>query len=48
MLVEGQAVPDFTLADETGKTVSLSSFKGKPVVVYFYPRDDTPGCTTEA
>ena len=40
--------PDFSLEDETGKTRTLSEFKGKPVVLYFYPKDDTPGCTTEA
>lgn len=40
--------PDFTLADETGKVRSLEEFKGKPVVLYFYPKDDTPGCTKEA
>jgi peroxiredoxin len=40
--------PDFTRPDETGKMVSLTDFRGKPVVLYFYPKDDTPGCTTEA
>jgi peroxiredoxin Q/BCP len=40
--------PDFSLADETGKVRQLSSFRGQPVVLYFYPKDDTPGCTTEA
>jgi len=40
--------PDFTLSDETGTPRKLSSFRGQPVVLYFYPRDDTPGCTTEA
>ena len=48
MLEEGDKAPAFTLNDETGKKVSLSDFKGKKVVVYFYPKDDTPGCTTEA
>ena len=48
MLNEGDAAPAFSLVDESGKTVSLSQFKGKKVVVYFYPKDDTPGCTTEA
>lgn len=43
-----QPAPEFTLADDTGKIVSLSDFRGKPVVLYFYPKDDTPGCTTEA
>jgi peroxiredoxin Q/BCP len=47
-IAEGKTAPDFTLADATGKRVSLSSFEGKDVVVYFYPRDDTPGCTKEA
>lgn len=45
---EGKAAPAFTLADASGKKVSLKDFKGKDVVVYFYPRDDTPGCTKEA
>ena len=45
---EGKAAPRFTLADADGKDVSLSSFAGKNVVVYFYPKDDTPGCTKEA
>ncbi len=40
--------PAFTLPDETGAVYSLSDFLGKPVVLYFYPKDDTPGCTTEA
>ena len=48
MLTEGDAAPTFSLTDESGKTVTLSQFKGKKVVVYFYPKDDTPGCTTEA
>lgn len=43
-----QPAPDFTLTDDSGKTVSLSDFRGQPVVLYFYPKDDTPGCTTEA
>lgn len=42
------AAPDFTLEDETGTPRSLSDFRGKPVVLYFYPKDDTPGCTKEA
>jgi peroxiredoxin Q/BCP len=45
---EGDKAPDFTLADDNGKKVKLSSFKGQPVVLYFYPADDTPGCTKEA
>ena len=42
------SAPDFELFDETGATRKLSDFRGKPVVLYFYPKDDTPGCTTEA
>jgi peroxiredoxin Q/BCP len=45
---EGKAAPAFTLVDASGKKVSLKDFKGKDVVVYFYPKDDTPGCTKEA
>jgi peroxiredoxin Q/BCP len=48
MVVEGQLAPDFALADQNGKKVTLSKLKGSPVVVYFYPKDDTPGCTKEA
>ena len=44
----GSAAPDFTLPRDGGGDVSLSAFQGKPVVVYFYPKDDTSGCTTEA
>jgi peroxiredoxin Q/BCP len=44
----GISAPDFTLPDETGVTRKLSSYQGKPLVLYFYPKDDTPGCTTEA
>ena len=44
----GSAAPDFSLLDQNGETVTLSQFKGKSVVVYFYPKDDTPGCTTQA
>jgi peroxiredoxin Q/BCP len=47
-IAEGKKAPDFTLENGEGKTVSLSDFKGKDVVVYFYPKDDTPGCTKEA
>lgn len=47
-LEEGSKVPAFTLKDQHGKSVKLSDFKGHPVVVYFYPKDDTPGCTKEA
>jgi peroxiredoxin Q/BCP len=45
---EGDKAPDFTATDQNGKTVSLSDFKGKNVILYFYPKDDTPGCTAEA
>ena len=48
MLEVGQVAPDFTLLDDAGAPVRLSSFRGKKVVVYFYPKDDTPGCTKEA
>lgn len=44
----GSTAPDFTLPDDQGKPVSLSGLRGRPVVLYFYPRDDTPGCTVEA
>ena len=46
--MEGQAAPDFSLQDQHGTTVTLASLKGEPVVLYFYPKDDTPGCTKEA
>jgi thioredoxin-dependent peroxiredoxin len=45
---EGKKAPEFTLPDQDGKPVSLAGFKGKDVIVYFYPKDDTPGCTKEA
>jgi peroxiredoxin Q/BCP len=45
---EGKAAPAFTLTDGGGKKVSLADFAGKHVVLYFYPKDDTPGCTKEA
>ena len=48
MLAEGDKVPSFELQDADGKTVKSSEFKGKKFVVYFYPRDFTPGCTIEA
>ncbi len=48
MVSEGQKIQNFALPDDTGKVVSLSDFPGKKKVVYFYPKDDTPGCTTEA
>ncbi|MDH3236774.1 MAG: thioredoxin-dependent thiol peroxidase [Alphaproteobacteria bacterium] len=44
----GQPAPDFSVPGDGGGTVSLSALKGKPVVLYFYPKDDTPGCTKEA
>ena len=48
MLAEGQPAPEFTLASDSGDHISLVSLRGKPVVLYFYPKDDTPGCTTQA
>ncbi|BAF18966.1 Thioredoxin-dependent peroxiredoxin isoform 2 [Oryza sativa Japonica Group] len=45
---KGSAAPNFTLRDQDGRAVSLSKFKGRPVVVYFYPADETPGCTKQA
>ena len=48
MVETGKIAPDFKLSDEIGKTVQLSKLKGHPVVVYFYPKDDTSGCTLEA
>jgi peroxiredoxin Q/BCP len=48
MLETGTLAPDFTLESDGGGSVSLSDFRGKKVVLYFYPKDDTPGCTTEA
>jgi peroxiredoxin Q/BCP len=47
-LALGTIAPDFTVKDTNGNTVTLSQFKGKTVVLYFYPKDDTPGCTKEA
>ena len=44
----GDKAPDFTAKDQDGKTITLSKLKGKKVVLYFYPKDDTPGCTAEA
>ena len=44
----GEPAPDFTLPDQDGTAVKLSQFKGQRVVIYFYPKDDTPGCTKEA
>ncbi len=48
MLETGQPAPDFTLPDQDGTPTSLSDFAGRAVVLYFYPRADTPGCTTQA
>ena len=48
MLSIGDKAPNFTLQDKNGQTVSLSDFTGKTVVLYFYPRDNTPGCTKQA
>ena len=45
---EGATAPDFTLKADDGRDVRLSDFRGKPVVLYFYPKDDTPGCTAQA
>jgi thioredoxin-dependent peroxiredoxin len=48
MLEAGEKAPDFTLPDQDGNAVTLSELRGQPVVLYFYPRADTPGCTTQA
>jgi thioredoxin-dependent peroxiredoxin len=48
MLEPGAPAPDFTLPDQDGDDVTLSSLRGRPVVLYFYPKADTPGCTTQA
>jgi thioredoxin-dependent peroxiredoxin len=45
---EGDLAPDFSLRSDAGETVTLSRLRGRPVVLYFYPKDDTPGCTTQA
>jgi peroxiredoxin Q/BCP len=45
---EGKPAPDFTLTSDSGEQVTLSSLRGAPVVLYFYPKDDTPGCTAQA
>ena|ERR1700677_4383377 len=47
-LIVGAKAPEFSAPDQSGKVVSLKALKGKTVVLYFYPKDDTPGCTTEA
>ena len=48
MIETGTAAPDFELANQDGEPVKLSGLRGKPVVLYFYPKADTPGCTTQA
>ena len=48
MVQENELAPDFTLTSDAGEAVTLSDFRGKKVVLYFYPKDDTPGCTKEA
>jgi peroxiredoxin Q/BCP len=48
MVEEGKPAPDFELTSDAGERVKLSELRGKPVVLYFYPRDDTPGCTRQA
>src|SRR4028118_1461949 len=47
-LTAGDKAPNFNLSDQHGNRIRLSSFKGRKVLVYFYPKDDTPGCTTQA
>jgi peroxiredoxin Q/BCP len=47
-VIEGATAPDFTLVSDAGTEVTLSTLRGKPVVLYFYPKDDTPGCTAQA
>ena len=48
MIEEGEPAPDFELTSDSGESVRLSELRGKPVVLYFYPKDDTPGCTAQA
>ena len=48
LVEEGSPAPNFTLTSDSGEQVSLESFRGQPVVLYFYPKDDTPGCTVQA
>jgi thioredoxin-dependent peroxiredoxin len=48
VVTQGELAPDFTLLSDTGESVTLSEFRGKPVVLYFYPKDNTSGCTTQA
>ena len=47
-LIEGQKAPHFSAKDQNGNQISLSNFSGKKIILYFYPKDDTPGCTAEA
>src|SRR6186997_1410273 len=48
LVEEGSPAPNFTLTSDSGEQVSLESFRGQPVVLFFYPKDDTPGCTAQA
>jgi len=48
MIEEGTPAPDFTLPSDSGHDITLSALRGSPIVLYFYPKDDTPGCTTQA
>jgi thioredoxin-dependent peroxiredoxin len=48
LVAEGETAPEFTLTSDSGETVKLSDLRGKQVVLYFYPKDDTPGCTAQA
>jgi peroxiredoxin Q/BCP len=48
VVATGELAPDFTLRSDSGEEVTLSSLRGRPVVLYFYPKDDTPGCTIQA
>ena len=48
MVEEGKPAPEFELTSDSGESVALASLRGKPVVLYFYPKDDTPGCTAQA
>ena len=48
MVREGDLAPDFTLRSDTGEAITLSDLRGRPIILYFYPKDDTPGCTAEA
>ena len=48
MVEEGKPAPDFELVSDSGETVTLSSLRGQPIILYFYPKDDTPGCTAQA